>query len=138
MAITGLGHLALTVSDMEKSTAFYTGILGFEKVFELKNDKGEPWIVYFKVGASQFLELFYPTTEAPNEGPARVGFSHVCYVVDDVHRTIAEIEERGGKLDRPLKVGKDGNYQFWLRDPDGNRIEFMQIMPGSPHAKVMG
>ena len=32
----------------------------------------------------------------------------------------------------PMK-GVDNNYQAWIIDPDGNRIEFMQLEPDSPH-----
>ncbi len=158
MAITGIGHLAVVVADMRRSTEFYTGILGFEKVFEIPDDKGNPWICYFRVGTgagggaksteygstrlgstpyggAQFIELFYPQKEAAPDAIARIGFSHMCFLVDDMKRTEAEILKRGGTLDRPIKLGKDGNYQCWLKDPDGNRIELMQIMPGSPHAK---
>jgi lactoylglutathione lyase len=138
MAITGIGHLALVVSDMKKSTEFYSGILGFEKVFDIPDAKGAPWIVYFKIGAGQFIELFYQNKEAPVDVAAKGAFSHVCYLVDDIHRTETDIKKRGGVLDRPIKLGVDGNYQCWIKDPDGNRIEFMQIMPGSPHARVTG
>ncbi len=135
MAVTGLGHLALDVSDMKRSADFYTQVLGFQQLFELKDDKGNPWINYFKVGPGQFIELFYPRGEEPADPKARVGFSHMCFVVDDIKRTEAEILKQGGTLDRPIKLGADGNYQAWVRDPDGNRIELMQIMPGSPQAK---
>jgi lactoylglutathione lyase len=135
MAITGLGHLAVVVTDMSKSTEFYGGVLGFQKVFEIPDDKGNPWICYFKIGKDQFIELFYPQKEEPAESRARIGFSHMCFVVDDIKSTEAEVAKRGGSLDKPIKLGRDGNYQAWLKDPDGNRIELMQIMPGSPHAK---
>jgi catechol 2,3-dioxygenase-like lactoylglutathione lyase family enzyme len=147
VAITGIGHLAVVVSDMRRSTEFYSGVLGFEKVFEIPDDKGSPWICYFRVGrgavgaqsaghdGAQFIELFYPQKEAAPDAVARIGFSHMCFLVDDMKQTEAEILKRGGTLDRPIKLGKDGNYQCWLKDPDGNRIELMQIMPGSPHAK---
>jgi len=135
MAVTGLGHLALNVSDMKRSADFYTKVLGFQQLFELKDDKGNPWINYFKVGPGQFVELFYPRGEEPAGSKPRVGFSHMCFVVDDIKRTEAEILKGGGTLDRPIKLGIDGNYQMWVKDPDGNRIELMQIMPGSPQAQ---
>lgn len=142
MAITGIGHLAVVVSDMKRSTEFYSGVLGFEKVFEIPDDKCDPWICYLRVGrgggssaGAQFIELFYPQKEAAPDAIARIGFSHMCLLVDDMKRTEAEILKRGGTLDRPIKLGKDGNYQCWLKDPDGNRIELMQIMPDSPHAR---
>jgi lactoylglutathione lyase len=137
VAITGIGHLAVVVSDMKRSTDFYSGIMGFEKVFEIPDDKGNPWICYFKIGKAQFIELFYPQKEEAADTKTRIGFSHMCFLVDDMKRTEAEVVKRGGTLDRPIKLGKDGNYQCWLKDPDGNRIELMQIMPGSPHAKSM-
>jgi len=33
-------------------------------------------------------------------------------------------------------MGADGNYQYWIEDPDRNRIELMQIMPGSLQDKA--
>jgi lactoylglutathione lyase len=29
------------------------------------------------------------------------------------------------------KLGLDGNRQAWFEDPDGNRIELMQMLPGN-------
>jgi catechol 2,3-dioxygenase-like lactoylglutathione lyase family enzyme len=120
---------------MRRSTEFCSGILGFEKVFEIPDDKGNPWICYFKIGRSQFIELFYPQKEAGPDAVSRIGFSHMCFRVDDIKSTEADIVKRGGTLDRPIKVGKVGNFQCWVKDPGGNRIELMQIMPESPHAK---
>ncbi|HUZ17162.1 MAG TPA: VOC family protein [Spirochaetia bacterium] len=138
MAITKIGHTALLVRDMQKSTDFYTKVLGFKKVFDLKDDKGNPWIVYFKIGKDQFIELFYSKDEPDNDFKPRIGYQHVCYEVDDINATEKEIVKGGGALDRPIKKGLDGNFQMWVKDPDGNRIELMQIVPDSPHAKARG
>ncbi len=137
MAITGIGHLALWVSDMEKSLHFYCDILGFKKAFEIPDDNGNPWICYLKVGNGQFVELFYPSGKAPQDGVQRIGFSHPCFHVDDIHKTASDIESRGLVLDRPVKTGKDGNLQCWVKDPDGTRIELMQIAPDSLQASHM-
>ena len=37
----------------------------------------------------------------------------------------------GIPLFRPESLGLDGNNQCWILDPDGNRIEFMQMLPGN-------
>jgi lactoylglutathione lyase len=42
--------------------------------------------------------------------------------------------ERGLKIEGEPTRGLDGNFQYWIADPDGNRIELMQINPESPHA----
>lgn len=136
MAITGIGHTALLVRDMEASSRFYSQILGFNKAFSLADDEGKPWIEYFRIGNNQFIELFYRKDEPDNDHVRRVGYQHVCYEVDDIRKTEEEIKSRGGTIDRPPKLGKDGNYQMWVVDPDGNRIELMQIAPTSAHARA--
>jgi catechol 2,3-dioxygenase-like lactoylglutathione lyase family enzyme len=138
MGISRIGHIAFVVSDMDKAEEFYTGILGFQKAFELKDNSGNPWINYFKLGDGQFVELFYRGAEVDAGKEPSVGYSHCCFLVDDINEIADSVVSRGGELDRPIKVGADGNHQCWVRDPDGNRIEFMQIVPGSPHAEHGG
>ena len=128
--IEGIGHLAFVAADMEKSLAFYCGALGFQKAFELRRDDGAPWIVYIKVRDGQFIELFHGGAEKPSGG--NVGYSHLCLEVRDIHEIAAHLKARGVELDAEPKQGKDTNWQCWARDPDGNRIEFMQMSPGSP------
>lgn len=134
MGIKAIGHLAFVVADMERSERFYTETLGFENVFDLNHDSGKPWIKYFKAADGQFVELFYRVEERKAEAKPSVGYSHCCFIVDDIKETADAIVSSGVELDRPIKVGADGNYQCWVRDPDGNRIELMQIVAGSPHA----
>ena len=39
--------------------------------------------------------------------------------------------------DKQPKVGCDGNWQCWITDPDGVRIEIMQLAAGSPQMNAM-
>ena len=130
--------MAMTVKDMEKSLDFYIRILGFKKVFSISHPQTEaPWIEYLQAG-NQFIELFYnATVDNPWDSSLR-GFNHLCLQVDDIHSTIKGIEECGCPIDSPVKQGKDKNLQAWLKDPDGVRIELMQISPESPQGKCMG
>lgn len=130
--IKGIGHLAFDVSDMEQSLAFYCGILGFRKAFEIPHDDGRPWIVYLKVAGLQFIELFYGGLNKPAQVTKPIGFSHLCLEVDDIHAIAEHLAKNGVPLDVEPKRGKDHNWQCWVRDPDGNRIEFMQLDPSSP------
>ena len=43
----------------------------------------------------------------------------------------AAIRAAGAPLDAEPSMGCDGNWQCWTHDPDGNRIELMQMMPDS-------
>lgn len=133
MMIKQIGHLALTVEDMKKSLYFYCDVLGFERAFDIKDDNENPWIEYIKVCDGQFIELFYGGQHKPDAVRDQIGFNHLCLEVRDIFEIAAHLKSFGIKLDVEPVRGKDHNYQCWVRDPDGNRIEFMQLDPESPH-----
>ena len=130
-----IGHTAYTVSDMEKSLSFYCDALGFEKKFELHTPEGKPWIIYLQVADGQFIELFYGGSKKNPWDRETVGYSHLCLEVDDIHEIAGRIKSKGLTLDVEPKQGADLNWQCWVRDPDGNRIEMMQMDPNSPQMK---
>lgn len=134
--IKKIGHTAYTVENMEVSLNFYCNILGLKKAFELNNTKtGEPWIVYLKVAGEQFIELFYGGKVKIEPVSAKIGYDHLCLEVDDIHEIANSIKSKGGVLFVEPMQGTDKNWQCWILDPDGNRIEFMQLDPNSPQSK---
>ena len=138
MIVKGLAHTAWNVSDMEKSVAFYCNVLGFEKAFEMTNpETGEPWIVYLYAGGKQFIELFYGGTNYTEYANENIGFSHLCFEVSDIHAIAGQITAAGAELERPVKFGIDNNWQCWVRDPDRNRVELMQLGEGSPQIEFL-
>ena len=132
--ITGIGHVAIRVRDLEKALGFYQGLLGLPEIFRLANEDGEPWLVYLKVNDDNFVELFPGGSPRPEVEGNPVGYVHLCLHVDDMEETLAELAERVVDTSKGPSKGKDGNWQYWLTDPDGNRIELMQIMPDSLQA----
>lgn len=126
-------HLALTVQDMDKSLDFYCAKLGFQKAFEIHTEAGEPWIVYIKVADKQFIELFYGGVNRAEVTSKTIGFNHLCIEVTDINEIAHHLKQQGVILDVEPKQGLDHNWQCWARDPDGNRIEFMQLVAESPH-----
>ena len=134
--ITGIAHSAITVKDMEASLKFYTEALGFKKVFEIPEPKtGAPWIVYLNISKGEFMELFYDGTVDNPWRSELIGFNHFCLEVDDINAAAQQVKDAGYKLDVEPKMGVDYNWQAWVTDPNGVRIELMQIDPRSPHAK---
>ena len=131
MKIIGIGHAAYNVTDMKKSLDYYCGILGFQDAFEMNDDKGQPWIHYIRVAPGQFLELFY------NRKDDTVGtaYNHLCINVENVQE-VADYLRPLGLLTVEVKKGKSGTLQCWSADPDGNRIEFMEITPDSKQAEA--
>ena len=128
----GIGHLAFNVADMQKSIVYYCDGLGFTHAFSLKDENGNPWIEYLHIGGGQFIELFYTKPGFEN---ANTGYAHLCLEVEDCVAACKEFEARGVELTSQPRQGSDFNIQAWTKDPDGNRIEIMQISPDSPQSK---
>lgn len=131
--ITHIGHTAYVVSDVEKSLDFYCNKLGLKESFRLYNDAGELWIIYILVGEGGFVELF--PAKPFQQGPG--SYQHLCLAVDDMDQTLADMAERGMVIDGQVNTGKDGNRQYWITDPDGNRIELMEMAADSLQAKAI-
>jgi catechol 2,3-dioxygenase-like lactoylglutathione lyase family enzyme len=131
--ITGIGHIAFVINDLERSLDFYCNKLGFRRAFQLDREgTPSPWIVYIQIAPGHFIELF-PEGHGEN-APRPVGYNHFCLLVDDMTTTLKELETRGLPISGEPVRGLDNNLQYWIKDPDGNSIELMQIIANSPHA----
>ena len=131
--ITAIGHVAFVISDLDRSLDFYCNKLGFRRAFQLDREgTPSPWIVYLQIAPGHFIELF-PGGHGENE-PRPLGYNHFCLLVDDMAATLKGLEARGLPINGEPVRGLDNNWQYWLKDPDGNSIELMQIVSDSPHA----
>jgi lactoylglutathione lyase len=125
-SVSGIGHVAIRVKDIGKSLDFYVDRLGFSEMFRLHRDN-KLWIVYLRVTDGQFIELFPEATGDKAQEETVVGLNHLCLEVTDIDKAIAEVTAKGIEIWRPKKEGADFNLQAWIKDPDGNRIELMQL-----------
>jgi glyoxylase I family protein len=118
-------HIALTVTDVQRSEAFYTGILGFQKVMDF--------------GPRAFVtngSLVVALTPPPDPDQAlpddrfnenRVGLDHVSFMVDsraDLERAAEHLDEQGVTRGEIKDLGPDlGIYVMAVRDPDNIQLE---------------
>lgn len=131
--ITDLGHIALAAHDLERSLAFYAR-LGIREAFRLYRDDGSLLLVYLHVAGDRFMEIF-PGGPAPD--PHRQGsFRHLCLLTDNLQTTVEQLRQAGVVIEREPSVGLDHNWQAWIRDPDGNAVELMQLVAESPQRQV--
>lgn len=135
--ITGYAHVAIKVIDLDRSLDFYVKKLGFAEMMRLYNDKGETWLVYLRITDTQYLEVFPGAENDRAPGWNANGMNHMCLAVDDVQALIKELDAVGIPLLLPYKIALDGNPQAWIEDPDGNRIELMQMAPDSMQLKAI-
>ena len=136
--VLGIGHAAFVVKDMEKTVAFYEETLGFKRAFDIpRPENGEPWIVYLYGGGGQFIELFYGGKKELPFADENIGFFHLCVAVDDIHEAWKRVTETGAPQDDEPKQGADYNWQCWTHDPDGVKIELMQLGEQSPQMQFI-
>jgi glyoxylase I family protein len=125
VATKGVHHLALTVSDVERSQRFYTGLLGFQ--------------LALMFGARALLSngsLILALTPAPDPAQAiaedrfnenRIGLDHVSFGVGSHADLLAAVQifDQNGVSHGEIKdLGPDfGLYVLAFRDPDNIQIE---------------
>jgi lactoylglutathione lyase len=129
--ITGIGHVAIKVKDLDRSLDYYVNKFGFREMMRLSKEDGSVWLVYLRITDEQYLEVFPGAENDRAPGWDANGLNHVCLTVDNIDPVLAQVKAAGLSLLMPLKTAVDGNRQAWLEDPDGNRIELMEMAPDS-------
>ena len=123
--ITGVAHMALYVSDLAKSRAFYEDFLGYGEPYVLKNKDGSDRIAFVKINEDQYLELF---TDAPrNDGQ----LNHISFETNDARAMRDYLAARGMKVPAAVGKGQIRNSNFNINDPDGHTVEIVQYEPDS-------
>jgi len=120
-------HTCYRVLDFDKSLDFYTNKLGLELV--RKSPIGDDATNAF-LGVSGDpeprleLTLNHDQEEAYEIG---TGYSHVAFAVEDLDALAQKLEEAGGVdfESKPHAMGS-GTRIFFVKDPDGYRIEFIE------------
>jgi catechol 2,3-dioxygenase-like lactoylglutathione lyase family enzyme len=115
LGIEGFDHLTVIVTDMAHARAFYGGILGLQEIGRPKSFDFQA--VWYQIGDRQLHLLVKPT-------PDTVGQRHFALRVADVSAARKQCIAQGlPTAETTLIPGAD---RFFIRDPDGNRIEIIR------------
>ena len=107
-----LHHLALRCADIERSVAFYSGLLGLEVLKRHLTDDGQLRSVWLRADdAILMLERRLAGT-GPEEGSAHL----VAFAVDDLEDWQARLTKAGVTIDARSQ------WSLYFRDPDGHRV----------------
>ena len=87
--ILGVAHVALRVSDIEASRAFYKDFCGYGEPFLLNKDDGSLSLTFIKVNDHQYVELF------PGLDPAQDRLHHISFYTDDAGGMRKHLASRG-------------------------------------------
>ncbi|HLT10718.1 MAG TPA: VOC family protein [Micromonosporaceae bacterium] len=122
MALGPLGQVHITVTDVERSVAFYRDVLGIPHLFTVP---GQPMAFF----ASGSVRLYLGVPESPE-------FASRCvlyFTVEDIDAEFERLTGLGVALrDRPHVVHRDAGSELWmagLTDPDGHHVILMQERP---------
>jgi catechol 2,3-dioxygenase-like lactoylglutathione lyase family enzyme len=121
---TGIHHVAVTVSDLAASAAFYERVLGFPPAGGIDDEHLRRRLFTLPDGVNLGLTQHDPTT-SESFSPFRPGLDHLGLAVADR----AELEAWAARLDIlgiPHSGLVDAEYGTALSftDPDGTALEF--------------
>lgn len=121
----GVGQLAISVGDLERSLGFYRDVLGLRFLF-----KAPPELAFLDCGG---VRLMLSRLQG-NEPATSAGV--IYYRVADLDVAYATVRERGAVfVDRPHRIARLTDHELWmtfLRDPDNHLLALMVERPLSP------
>ena len=122
-------HTMVRVSDLDKSLAFYCGLLGMVETRRTESERGRYTNIFLAASADEavardakapVLELTYNWD--PEDYKGGRNFGHLAFEVDDIYGLCQSLSDAGVTVNRPPRDG----YMAFIRSPDGISIELLQ------------
>lgn len=123
MSDVGLTHVALPVTDVEASVAFYAKYARMQVVHRRKDEETGGEVVWVSDRTRPFVVVLIRVgrVEHPLVPWAHLGVG--CESRAEVDRLCAEAKAEGRLLDGPTDSGYPVGYWALIRDPDGHTLE---------------
>ncbi len=150
MTVHAFSHIALRVTDLDRSLRFYRDGLGFREVSRIEVEGGPTALLLGAPDAALsaiFLErdgtsLELQTLSLPDGRELRMpevglGWSHIGVRVDDAEKTAEALRILGGEVIESSRYQHPelGSHVLFVADPDGARVELIQLA-GDPDQLV--
>lgn len=137
-------HVLISVTDMERSVAFYTTAFDLEvtnRLTKLEATEADGTtairdinIVLLKFPGQDFVYEMVERPAIPDSLRTLSLFQHVGVDVQDIEVAFERVAAAGGKVISPIKTVRANDIiakQAFFSGPDGEQIELMQILSGS-------
>jgi catechol 2,3-dioxygenase-like lactoylglutathione lyase family enzyme len=114
--VTGINHVVLHVTDLERSKSFYMDVLGFED----RNISGGPPSMkasFLRCGM-QGLDLFEVSGDA--HGGQEMNHMALNVSAEDLDQLVTRLSEAGVDAS-----GRTPRNSVFITDPDGHRLEML-------------
>ena len=122
-----LDHFALEVSDLDRAIKFYTENMGFTLKSRATNEEQQEEYC-FLTSEGTFIELIsdLKKTYGVKQNFQRPYCPHICFVTDDMEKTIKELRAKNIEIIRgPLEIAGEETWVYFA-DPDGNVLEYIK------------
>lgn len=134
LSLQAIQHVGVPVTDIRKSEKFY-GLLGFSSVMEAEftQPEGTGTCIMMQQGAI-IIELYQlPAAQLHEIMSRRNGhIDHIAFDVNDIDATYEKLQQAGFDILEPmplfLRFWKNGCKYFNITGPDGERLEFNQVL----------
>jgi len=118
----GLTHLALTVSDLERSFQFYHDVFGMLAIYR------EPAFIQAQTPGSRDVLVLETGDEHVGESGGIKHFGFRLAEARDIDKAVTAIERAGGKIKDRGEFAPGEPYVFFA-DPDGYEVEVWYEIP---------
>jgi len=126
-------HAGILVGNLEAATQFYGGILGCHETWRGSGLTSTTlnWVNMRVPDGDNHVEfMLYKELPPPDR---RGSPHHICLVVPDIKKAVETLEARparkGYARELRINLGVDNKRQVGLFDPDGTRVEMMEVEP---------
>ena len=120
--ITGISHIAVYTTNPDATDRFYREVIGAVKLPDPENPKG----VRYALSATQFIEVL---PLPPDAGINRL--DHTAWNTDDAETLRRYLGSKAWKVPGQVEKGDDGSLWFDVKDPEGNKVQFVQLFPAT-------
>lgn len=135
MTVAGIGHVGITVRDLERTVDFYTRFVGLRLTETLVYSEqevghgGEATAgAFVRCDSAHHCLAFFAVRHPPGEtGRTVYGLHHLAFEMrtrQELLEKYREFRHEGLDLVNARRGGPGNQPRFYARDPDGNLLEF--------------
>ena len=125
--IDGFHHIAIIVSDYQRSKYFYTEILGAEIISEIYRESRDSYKLDLRFKDGSQIELFsFPSSPARLTMPEACGLRHLAFKVENIDWAVKFLQENDVECESIRIDELTGKRFTFFRDPDDLPLELYE------------